>query len=60
MDTPAEFYAGNVDDRRLRYLISRHEVKEWIDKNGKDALIQLIEKVNAGEDFYELYYNEMQ
>ena len=55
MDTPVEFYAGNADDRRFRYLISRHEIKEWIDKNGVDVLIRLIEKVNAGEDFYELY-----
>lgn len=60
MDTPEEFYAGNADDRRFRYLISRHEVKEWINRNGKDSLIGLIEKVNAGGDFYELYYNEIQ
>lgn len=56
MDTPSEFYAGTADDRRFRYLISRHEVKEWINRNGTDALIRLIERVNAGEDFYELYY----
>lgn len=60
MDTPVEFYAGSVDDRRFRYMISRHEVKEWIEKNGVDSLMRLIEKVNAGEDFYELYYNEIQ
>lgn len=60
MDTPSEFYAGDVDDRRFRYLISRHEIKEWIDKNGVDALIRLIEKVNAGEDFYELYECKVQ
>ncbi|MDE7281454.1 MAG: hypothetical protein K2N36_06920, partial [Ruminiclostridium sp.] len=34
MDTATEFYAGNSDDRRFRYLISSHEVKEWIEKNG--------------------------
>ncbi len=28
MDTAAEFYAGDVDDRRFRYLISRHEVSD--------------------------------
>lgn len=52
--------AGNVDDRRFRYLICRHEVKEWIDKNGIDELIRLIEKVDAGQVFCELYYNEIQ
>lgn len=55
MDTASEFYAGNVEDRRFRYLISRHEVKNWIDKNGMEKLIELIDKVNAGENFYELY-----
>lgn len=56
MDTAAEFYAGNADDRRFRYMISRHEVKEWIGRNGVEAMISLIEKANAGGDFYELYF----
>ncbi len=56
MDTPEEFYGGSSDDRRFRYLISRYELKTWIKKNGMDSLIQLIREINAGEDFYELYY----
>lgn len=55
MDTYAKFYAGDVEDRRLRYLISRHEVKVWIEQNGMNALLNLIEQVNQGGDFYELY-----
>ena len=55
MDTAEEFYGGDVQDRRFRYLICRHELKCWIENYGTDALFQLIERVNAGENFYELY-----
>ncbi len=55
MDTASKFYAGNAEDRKFRYLISRHEVKRWIEKNGVDKLIELINSVNAGKNFYELY-----
>lgn len=57
MDTASEFYAGDTENRRFRYLISRHEVKSWIEKNGMENLIELIDRINAGEDFYELYYS---
>jgi len=55
MDTASEFYAEDVENRRFRYMISRHEVKSWIEANGVDKLIELIEGVNAGENFYKLY-----
>lgn len=55
MDTASEFYAGQVEDRRFRYVISGHEIKIWIEKNGLDKLIELIDGVNDGENFYELY-----
>lgn len=55
MDTAAKFYAGDVEDRRFRYLISRHEVKGWIDRNGINSLLELIDQINKGTDFYGLY-----
>lgn len=55
MDTASEFYAGNLEDRRLRYMISKYEVKSWIEKNCLEDLIELINRVNAGENFYDLY-----
>ena len=55
IDTATEFYGGSIEDRRFRYLISRHELKVWIEKNGIDALIELVESVNVGQNFYELY-----
>lgn len=58
MDTAAKFYAGDADDRRFRYLISRHEVRTWIARNGMESLLSLIEEVNQGGDFYTLYHAE--
>lgn len=55
MDTAEEFYAGDKDDRMFRYVISRHEVKSWLEKNGVDKLIELLDDVNDGGSFNELY-----
>jgi hypothetical protein len=37
------------------YLMCRHEVKSWIDENGVDGLLRLIDGVREGGDFRELY-----
>jgi len=55
MDTASEFYERDAENRKFCYMISRHEVKSWIEKNGMDKLNELIDRVNAGENFYELY-----
>lgn len=55
MDTAGEFYAGDKDNRMFHYVISRHEVKRWLEKNGVDKLIELLDDVNDGESFNELY-----
>jgi len=55
MDTAAKFMAGDVTDRRFRYMLSRHEVKGWIEQHGVGGLTELIEQVNNGSDFYSLY-----
>lgn len=56
ISTPQKFYAGTSEERRYRYIISKHEVSEWIEKNGRNALIALIDNVSQGIDFSESYY----
>ena len=51
MDTPAEFYAGEAEDRRFRYLNAKHELDRWMATHGQQGLLELIEKLNNGEDF---------
>ena len=51
MDTSAEFYAGTVEDRRFRYLNAKHEVSEWTKTHGLQGFIDLIDRLNGGEDF---------
>ena len=51
MDTPAEFYAGEVKDRRFRYLNAKHELNAWLAVHGQQGLLELIDKLNGGEDF---------
>ena len=56
--TPAEFYAGEAEDRRFRYLCAKHEVAVWLEAHSVQELLELADKVNAGEDFDTLYFAE--
>ena len=51
MDTPAEFYAGEAEDRRFRYLNAKHELDVWMTAHGQHGLLELLEKINDGIDF---------
>ncbi len=55
MDTAAEFYAGTVEDRRVRYLNAKHEVSIWIEMYNYQGVLDLIDKLNSGEEFYTAY-----
>ena len=55
MDTPAEFYAGEVEDRRFRYLNAKHELDVWMTSHGQQGLLELLEKLNDGADFTTAY-----
>ncbi len=55
MDTPAEFYAGEAEDRRFRYLNAKHEIAKWMESHGQQGLLELLEKLNDGVDFYTAY-----
>ena len=62
--TRADLYGKFSDDEFFNaliinenFLLCRHEVKKWIDKNGINALLRLIDGVRNGKDF-ETLYNE--
>ncbi|MDR2939404.1 MAG: hypothetical protein LBV08_03685 [Clostridiales bacterium] len=51
------FYTGEPKSQRYNYVISKHELGNWISKNGKQALLGLLEKINQGSLFDSVYYN---
>ena len=55
MDESAEFYAGTVEDRQLRYINAKHYVSEWLEKHQHQALFELIDSLNSGTAFDEAY-----
>jgi hypothetical protein len=62
--TKADFQGTHVNDSFFNtliiqeyYLFSRHKVLGWINENGIDALLRLIDEVRDGKDFYDLYNN---
>lgn len=57
IDTPAKFYAGDTQERRYRYIISKHEVSAWIQRNSVNDLLDLLDKINQGTDFTSLYFD---
>ena len=55
MDTPSEFYAGEAEDRRFRYLNAKHELDGWMADHGQPGLLKLLEMLNDGVDFHAAY-----
>jgi hypothetical protein len=55
MDTGSEFYADPLEDRRFRYLNAKHEVSVWMDTHQQKGLLDLLDKLNKGEDFDSVY-----
>ena len=55
MDTAAEFYSGTKEDRRFRYLNAKHDVAEWLKTHGLQGFMDLIDRLNSGEDFDAAY-----
>ena len=58
MDTPAEFYAGEAEDRRFRYMCAKHEIAVWLENHSVEELLAVADGVNSGEDFDTLYFKE--
>ena len=55
MDSPSEFYSGTEEEKRFRYMNAKHEVSEWMEEHHQNGLIELIDKLNNNEDFYDAY-----
>ncbi len=55
MDTPAEFYAGEAEDRRFRYMNAKHELDVWMTAHGQHGLLELLDRLNGGADFTTAY-----
>ena len=55
MDTAAEFYSGTKEERRFRYLNAKHDVSEWLENHGLQGFMDLIDRLNDGEDFSAAY-----
>ncbi|MGN0454851.1 MAG: peptidase MA family metallohydrolase [Ruminococcus sp.] len=53
--TPAEFYSKDNNITNERYILARHRVKEWIEQNGKDKLFSLLDRLNKGETFEDIF-----
>ena len=51
----ADFIDVNSFLSQENYLMCTHVVKTWVDVNGIDALLLLIDGVRSGDDFFELY-----
>ena len=58
MDTPAEFYAGEAEERRFRYMCAKHEVAMWLEKHSVEELLAVADGLNSGKAFDELYFAE--
>ena len=56
MDTPEEFYAGEAEDRRFRYILAKHEVAVHFADDSQLPLLSLIGELNSGKDFDSVYF----
>ena len=55
MDTIREFQCSNEEERQFHYLCAKQVIKEWLENHSLQELIDLVDKVNNGEDFLTLY-----
>lgn len=51
MDESSEFYCEDINERQFHYIIAKHEVRRWMEKNKKEGLMYLIDRLNDGKPF---------
>jgi len=49
MDTAEEFYAGEAEDRRYRYMCAAHLVRNWLPKNQQGWLVHMLTHISDGK-----------
>ncbi len=55
MDSGSEFQCRDETERQFHYICAKHEVRRWLEKRSVKDLLALVEAVNEGGDFYQLY-----
>lgn len=55
LESYSQYYNPDSNIRRYNYIISKHEVSEWLKAHSINELISLIDAVNKGQSFNKLY-----
>jgi len=50
-----QFFSGTDDERRQHYSIAKKEVNSWLRNREKYVLYEVLERIDAGENFGALY-----
>jgi len=58
LETASQFFNQDADIRKYNYIISKYEVKQWIEQHSVEELLVLISDVNLGKEFNDLYYSK--
>ena len=53
-----DFYSSNNNEQNDHYILARYEVQQWINENGRDALVNLLNDLNSGKNFDDIYFND--
>lgn len=52
MDTREEFYAGEAEDRRFRYMCAAHLIRHWLAAEPEGYLCEMLMHYNDGKVFF--------
>ncbi len=55
IDEPGEFHCEEESERQFHYVIAKHEVGLWMEAHHREGLMDLIDRLNKGEDFNNVY-----
>ena len=55
MDGASEFHTRDDEKRYLHYVNAKHEVAQWMEEHKREGLLDLIDRLNNGEDFHSVY-----
>ncbi len=55
MDERNEYYCKDEEEREFHYVVAKHEVGKWMETHKREGLMDLIDRLNNGEDFNSVY-----